>query len=91
MIVLIDSGSTQSFNHRVVEEMDSYVHAVNNFHVEISNGGTRKCGGNCKNMKLEMGVYLLKYPIFSFDIGRCDIIFGNEWLCNFAPIAFDFK
>jgi hypothetical protein len=56
----------------------------------ISNGGSMKCGGCCENMRLQIGQYHLKSHMFSIDMGGCDIVLGDEWLCTLGPIKMDF-
>ena len=56
VIILVDSGSTHNFiHHRIAQETHCYIHAVNNFQIMISNGGSMKCGGNCENVCLQIG------------------------------------
>jgi hypothetical protein len=91
-IVLVDSGSTHNFIHkRVAEETHCFVHLVHNFQIMITNGGMMKCGGRCENVKLQMGDYQLKTHLFSIDMGGCDIVLGEEWLCMLGPVTMDFK
>jgi hypothetical protein len=45
-IILVDSGSTHNFIHcHIAQEFNCYIHAVNNFQIMITNGGSMKCGG----------------------------------------------
>jgi hypothetical protein len=56
VIILVDSGSTHNFIHRYIsQETHCYIHAVNNFQIMISNGGSMKCGGRCENVHLQIG------------------------------------
>jgi hypothetical protein len=92
VIILIDSGITHNFIHRrISQETHCYIHAVNNFQIMISNGGSMKCGGRCENVCLQIGKYNLKSHMFSIDMGGCDIVLGVEWLCTLGPILMDFK
>jgi hypothetical protein len=75
----------------VVEETHCYVHAIPNFQIMIANGGMMKCGGQCENVKLQMGEYHLKYHMFSIEMGGCDVVLSAEWLCTLGPITMDFK
>jgi hypothetical protein len=46
VIILVDSGSTHNFiHHRIAQEVNCYIHTVNNFQIMIANGGSMKCGG----------------------------------------------
>jgi hypothetical protein len=48
VIILVDSGNIHNFIHRrISQETHCYIHAVNNFQIMISNGGSMKCGGRC--------------------------------------------
>jgi hypothetical protein len=48
-IILVDSGHTHNFiHHHLSQEINCYIHAVNNFQIMISNGGSMKCGGVLK-------------------------------------------
>jgi hypothetical protein len=77
-ILLVDSGNTHNFIHcRLTQEINGYSHAVNNFKIMISNGGSMKCGGHCENVHLQIGQYNLKPHMFATDMGRCDIVFGD--------------
>jgi hypothetical protein len=92
VIILIDSGNTHNFiHHRVSQETHCYIHAVNNFQIMISNGGSMKCGGHCENVCLQIGDYSLKSHMFSIEMGGCDIVLGVEWLHTLGPITMDFK
>jgi hypothetical protein len=77
VIILIDSGRTHNFIHqRIAQESHFYIHAINNFQIMISSGGSMKCGGHCENVCLQIGQYNLKYHMFSIDMGGCDIVLG---------------
>jgi hypothetical protein len=92
VIILVDSGSTHNFiHHRIAQETHCYIHAVNNFQIMISNGGSMKCGGRCENVCLQIGDYHLKSHMFSIDMGGCDIVLGADWLRTLGPILMDFK
>jgi hypothetical protein len=92
VIILVDSGSTHNFiHHRIAQETHCYIHAVNNFQIMISNGGSMKCGGRCENVHLQICDYHLKYHIFSIDMGDCDIVLGAYWIRTLGPILMDFK
>jgi hypothetical protein len=55
VIILIDSGSTHNFiHHYIYQEVNCYIHLVNNFQIMISNGGSMKCGGRCENVFLQI-------------------------------------
>jgi hypothetical protein len=91
-IILVDSGSTHNFiHHRIAQEINFYIHVVNNFQIVIANGGSMNCGGRCENVILQIGDYHLKYHMFSIDMGGCDIVLGAEWLRTLGPIIMDFK
>jgi hypothetical protein len=78
VIILIDNGSTHNFIHRhIPQETHCYIHAVNNFQILISNGGSMKCGGRCEKVHLQIGKYNMKYHMFSIDMGGCDIFLGT--------------
>jgi hypothetical protein len=92
VIILVDSGSTHNFIHRrIAQETHFYIHVVNNFQIMIANGGSMKHGGRCENVRLQIGDYHLKYPMFSIDMGGCDIVLGADWLRTLGPILMDFK
>jgi hypothetical protein len=77
VIILVDSGSTHNFIHRrISQETNCYIHAVNNFQIMISNGGSMKCGGRCENLHLQIGEYHLKSHMFAINMGGCDIVLG---------------
>jgi hypothetical protein len=49
VIILVDSGSTHNFiHHHIAQETHFHIHAVNNFQIMITNGGSMKCGGIVK-------------------------------------------
>jgi hypothetical protein len=92
VIILVDSGRTHNFIHRyIAQEIHCYIHAVNNFQIMIANGGSMKCGGNCKNVCLHIGDYHLKSHMFAINMGGCDIVLGADWLRTLGPILMDFK
>jgi hypothetical protein len=54
--ILIDSGNTHNFiHHRISQETNCYIRAVNNFQIMIANGGSMKCWGSCENVCLQIG------------------------------------
>jgi hypothetical protein len=92
VIILVDSGSIHNFIHcRIAQETHCYIHAVNNFQIMISNGGSMKCGGCCENVRPQIGDYHLKSHMFAIDMGGCDIVLGADWLRTLGPILMDFK
>jgi hypothetical protein len=92
VIILVDSGRTHNFIHRrIAQETHCYIHAINNFQIMISNGGSMKCGGRCENLRLQIGDYHLKSHMFAIDMGSCDIMLGADWLRTLCPILMDFK
>jgi hypothetical protein len=92
VIILVDSGNTHNFIHRrIAQETHCYIHAVNNFQIMISNGGSMKCGGRCENVRLQIGDYHLKSHMFAIDMGGCNIVLGAEWLRTLGPILMDFQ
>ena len=92
VVVLVDNGNTHNFiRKRVMEETHYYVHPVSNFQIMIANGGMMPCGCRCENLRFQVGYYHLKNHMFSIDMGGCDVILREEWLCTMAPITMDFK
>jgi hypothetical protein len=92
VIILVDSGSTHNFIHRcIAQEINCYIHAINNFQIMIANGGSMKCGGRCENVCLQIGDYHLKSHMFAIDSGGCAIVLGPDWLRTLGPILMDFK
>jgi hypothetical protein len=92
VIILVDSGSTHNFiHHRISQEVNCYIRAINHFEIMIANGGSMKCGGRCENMRLQIGQYHLKCHMFSIDMGGCEIVLGAEWLHTLCPILMDSK
>jgi hypothetical protein len=91
VIILVDSGNTHNFIHRhISQEVNFYIHPVNNFQIMIANVGSMKCGGRCENVCLQIGQYHLKSHMFVIDMGGCDIVLGVEWLCTLSSITIDF-
>jgi hypothetical protein len=51
VIILVDSGRTHNFiHHRISQEVNCCIHAINNFQIMIANRGSMKCGGICENV-----------------------------------------
>jgi hypothetical protein len=91
-IILMDSGSTHNFiHHRIAQKFNCYIHAINNFQIMISNGGSMKCGGHCENGQLQIGQCHLKSHMFFIDMAGCDIVIGFEWLHTLSSILMDFN
>jgi hypothetical protein len=91
VIILVDSGNTHNFIHRhISQEVNFYIHPVNNFQIMIGNAGSMKCGGHCENVCLQIGQYHLKSHMFVIDMGGCDIVLGSEWLHTLVSITMDF-
>lgn len=92
VIIFIDNWNTHNFIHKkVAKETHCYVHAIINFQIMIANGGMMKCGGQCENVKLQMGSYHLKNHMFSIEMGGCYLVLKVEWLCTFVLVTMDFK
>ena len=91
-IILVDNGSTHNFIYCLIaQEVNCYIHAVNNFQITISNGGSMKCGGRCENVRLQIGQYHLKSHMLSIDMVGCEIFLDVEWLRTLGSILMDFK
>jgi hypothetical protein len=80
VIILVDSGSTHNFIHHLAQEINCYIHLVNNFQIMITNGGSMKCGGHCQSVPLQISQNNLKPHMFTIDMGGCDIVLGVEWM-----------
>jgi hypothetical protein len=79
VIIMVDSGRTHNFIHCcIAQETHCYIHAINNFQIMISNGGSMKCGGCCENVCLQIGDYHLKSHMVFIDMGDCDIVLGED-------------
>jgi hypothetical protein len=90
--ILVDSGNTHNvIHHHISQETMCYIHAIKNFQIMITNDGSMKCGGCCKNGHLQIGQYHLKYQVFAINMGDYDIMLGAEWLHTLSPITIDFK
>jgi hypothetical protein len=51
VIILVDSGGAHNvIHHRISQEINFYIRAINNFQIMISNGGSMKYGGHCENV-----------------------------------------
>jgi hypothetical protein len=75
--ILIESGSTHNFIHRhISQEMNFYIRTVKTFQIMNSNGSSMKCGELCEIVCRQIGLYHLKFHMFSIDIDGCDIVFG---------------
>jgi hypothetical protein len=91
-VVLIDSGSSRDFIHRMLaEEIHCFVRPISDFQILIINGGTMKCCGHCENAKLQMGYYHLKIHMFSIAMGGCDIVLGVKWLRTLRQITMGYQ
>jgi hypothetical protein len=91
LIILLDNGNTLNFiHHRLFEEINCYIRAINNFQIMISNSSSMKCGVCCENVRLQIGQYNLKSHTFSMDMGGCVIVFCVEWIHTLGPITMDF-
>ena len=78
VIVFIPSGNNHNFIHRrVSKETHCYVHVVHNYKIMIVNGGMVKCGGEHKNLKLQMGDYWLKCHMFTIEMGGCGVVLSD--------------
>jgi hypothetical protein len=92
VIILVASGSTHNFVHCFIsQETHCCIHAINNFQIMITNGGSMKCGGHCENVCLQIGDYHLKSHMFAINMRGCDIVLGADWLRTLGPILMDFK
>jgi hypothetical protein len=78
VIIIIDSCRTHNFIHRCIDqETHCYKHAVNNFQIMTTNGGSMKCGGHCESVCLQIGQYNLKCHMFTINTGGFDIVLGE--------------
>jgi hypothetical protein len=91
-IILVHSGRTHNFiHHRIAQETNFYIHAVNNFQIMMANGGSMKFGGHCENVHLQIDDYHLKSHMFAIAMGGCDVVLGAYGLRTLGPILMDFK
>jgi len=92
VIILVDSGNTHNFiHHHITQEINFYIHVVNNFQIMIANGSYMQCCGHYENVCLKTGQYHLKYHMFSTKMGGCDIVLSYEYLQNLVPNLMNFK
>jgi hypothetical protein len=62
VIILVDSGSTHNFiHHRISQDINYYIRAVNNFQIMIANGGSIKCGGCFNSFKFKTTPCIIAY------------------------------
>jgi hypothetical protein len=92
VIILVDNGNNHNFIHfHISRETNFYIHASKNFQNMISNGDSMKCGEHCEIVHLQICQYHLKSHMFSINIGSCEIMLSDEWLCTLDPIFMYFK
>ena len=48
------------------------------------------CGDRYENVILQLDAYYLKTHMFSIDMGGCDIVLEEKWLCTLGPVTVDF-
>jgi sRNA-binding regulator protein Hfq len=78
-IILVDNGNSQNFIHRhLSQEFNFYIHSFKKFQILIANGGSKKCGGRCGNVHLQIDQYCLKYHMFTIYMGGCAIFLGDK-------------
>jgi hypothetical protein len=75
----------------MVKDTHCYVRSIPNFQTMIDNGGMMNCGGQCENVKIQMGECHLKTHMFVIEMGGCDVVLEVEWLCTLGLITMDFK
>ena len=92
LTILIDFGSTHNFiETRIAKQDDCFVSPLSKFKVMIDNRGTLPCKGKCHNVCISIGDYNLHSNMFSFFLGRCDVVLGTQWLHTFGHILWDFS
>ena len=57
----------------------------------VTNGETLNFSGECHNIKLTMGEYVLNNIILSIPMGGVDVVLGVQWLQSLGTIAFNFQ
>ena len=81
VIVLIDSGSTHNFIHcKIAKELNLFLYPTPKCQATVANGGTVNFFGNCHNINLTMGEYVLNSPMVSIPMGGVDVVLGVQWL-----------
>eukprot|EP00253_Pinus_taeda_P015452 PITA_15452 len=92
VIVLIDSGSTNNFIHcKIAKELNCFLYPEPECQVMVANGGTIDFSGECHNVNLTMGEYVLTSPKLSIPIGGVDVVLGVQWLRSMCTIAVNFQ
>jgi len=90
--VLIDSGNAHNFIHcMIAKELNFFLYPVLECQVMVASGGTINCFGECHNIKLSMGEYVLNSSMLSITMGGVDVVLGIQWLQSLGKIAFNFN
>ena len=89
---MIDYDSTHNFIHcKLAKALNLFVYPTREFQVMIADGGTINCSGNCHNINLDMGEYVLNSPMISIPMGGVDVVLGVQWLQSLGTTAFTFQ
>lgn len=89
---MIDSSSSHNFiSYKLEKLLNLFIYPTPKFQVMIADGGTISCLGKYRNIKLNMGEYLLVSPVISIGIGGVDVALGDQWLQSMGTMAINFQ
>jgi len=92
VIMLIDLGSTHNFVHcKIAKELNFFQYPSPECQVMVVSRGTINFSGQCHNIKLSMGEYVLNSTMLSIPMGGADVVLGVQWLQSLGTIAFNFQ
>ena len=57
----------------------------------VANGGTTNCCGECHNIMLTMGEYVLNNLMLSIPMGGVNVVLGFQWLQPLGTKTFNFQ
>lgn len=83
--------STHNFiNYKLAELINFFIYPSPKFQVMIADGGTINCLGNCHNIKLNMGEYLLVSLMIEIQMGGGYVVLRVQWLQSLGTLALNF-
>jgi len=83
VLILIDSEASHNF---VSSKLGLKLESTKPYYVRLGDGNRKSTQGCCKNLKVQLGPYMMEGDFFLFDLGGVDLILGVAWLATLGEI-----
>ncbi|XP_026399321.1 uncharacterized protein LOC113295181 [Papaver somniferum] len=87
--ILIDTGSTNSFNNALAKELHFHVEHTTSLLVTVENDEKTVSSGICSQLNWSMQGHKFCGDLRLLLLGGCDIVLGVDWLRNLGDVLFN--